>query len=334
MRAIAYYGAAAGIAASIGLVAGGLLAELVSWRAGFLINLPIGGALIWATLRMINEPPVQPRGSLDMAGAFSSTLGMGALVYGAIRAAEFGWADPLTGAALIFGLVVLALFLRIERRAPKRIMPQRLFADAERVTAYTGRALFLGGMISFFIFLTIYLQEILLYSPALAGLAFLPAMAFNFGTALMVPRLADRMGNLQVLVAGLVIAVIGVTWLSQADLSEGFWLSLGLPSILVGAGQGLSLSPLTAAGIARVDAVDAGAASGLVNASQQLGSSLGLGLTTAMAATRAGSLTGDELLMHRYHWGLGAAAVILVAALILAIRLTLTNTFNLKGEPQ
>lgn len=135
VRAVAYYGAAAGIAASIGLVAGGLLADFISWRAGFLINLPIGLALIWAAKRLIAETPTRRGVQLDLGGVIISILGMGALVYGAIRAAEAGWTDPWTLAALTFGAAMLALFIRIQRRSPAPIMPLRLFADPERATA-------------------------------------------------------------------------------------------------------------------------------------------------------------------------------------------------------
>lgn len=225
-RAVAYYGAAAGIAASIGLVAGGLLADFVSWRAGFLINLPIGIVLIWAARRLIAETPARRGGPLDLAGALSSTLGMGALVTGAIRAAETGWTDPVTLAALGAGVAVLALFIRIERRSARPIMPPRLFADAERATAYAGRALFLGGMISFFFFLTLYLQEGLGFSPSLTGLAFLPAMAVNFGASLLVPRLTERFGNLPLMTSGIALAALGMAWLSRATPGEAFWVSV------------------------------------------------------------------------------------------------------------
>lgn len=333
VRAVAYYGAAAGIAASIGLVAGGLLADFISWRAGFLINLPIGLALIWAAKRLIAETPTRRGVQLDLRGVITSILGMGALVYGAIRAAEAGWTDPWTLAALTFGAAMLALFIRIQRRSPAPIMPLRLFADPERATAYAARALFLGGMISFFVFLTLYLQDALGFSPSRTGLAFLPAMAVNFAAALLVPRLTARLGNLRLLTAGLTLAVIGMGWLSLASPGSSFWLSVGLPSVLIGLGKGFTLSPLTSAGIARVAPQDAGAAAGLVNVSHQLGSALGLGVTTAIAAMGGAGLTGTALILHRTHFGLTAATVMLAAALVLVLRLSLKLIPSLIGEP-
>ena len=129
----------------------------------------------------------------------------------------------------------------------------------------------------------------LLFPPPLAGLALLPAMLVNFGVAFTVPRLTARFCNLPLLALGLAITALGLAWLSRANPSTGFRLAIGLPSILVGAGQGFALSPLTASGIARVAPEDAGAASRLVNVAHQLGSSLGLGLTSAIAATGAAS---------------------------------------------
>jgi predicted MFS family arabinose efflux permease len=264
-------------------------------------------------------------GGIDIPGALTSTLGMGALVHGAIRAAGSGWGDPLTLAALGSGAAFLAVFARIEARAQHPIMPPRLFADAERVTAYAGRALFLGGMISFFFFLTLYLQDVLRFPPSLAGLAFLPAMLVNFAAALTVPRLTARLGNLPLLAIGLATAAIGLAWLGRATPASGFWLAIGLTSILVGAGQGLALSPLTASGIARLAPEDAGAASGVVNVAHQLGSSLGLGLASAFAATGAATLGGPEPMMHRFQWGLTAACAMVALAGLLVLRLTMSR---------
>ncbi|MDZ5633865.1 hypothetical protein [Janthinobacterium sp. GMG1] len=130
-----------------------------------------------------------------MAGAASSTLGMSALVYGLIRSAGAGWADALTQDALAAGVLLLAAFILIERRAAQPILPLRLFADAQRNAAYGARVLFMGAMIGFFFFTTQFLQVVLRYPPALTGLAFLPMTLVNFGVALCVPRLTRSLGN-------------------------------------------------------------------------------------------------------------------------------------------
>lgn len=203
-RAVSYYSAVAGIAASVGLVLGGVLAEWFSWRVGFFINLPIGMGMIWAALRYIDETP-RSRGQFDVVGALTCTAGMTALVYGLIRSASAGWFDCATLVAVIGGLLLLVAFIFNERYAAQPIMPLRLFTVPARAAAYGARLLFLGAMIGFFFFTTQYLQTVLGYPPATTGLAFLPMTTVNFALALQVPRLTARFGNGRVLAAGLAI---------------------------------------------------------------------------------------------------------------------------------
>lgn len=317
-RAIALYSAVAGIAASVGLVLGGVLAEWLSWRVGFFINLPIGAAMLVAARRFIAES-ARSRGQFDVAGAASSTMGMSALVYGLIRSASAGWGDALTQGALAAGVLLLAAFIFIERRAAQPILPLRLFADAQRNAAYGARVLFLGAMIGFFFFTTQFLQVVLGYAPSLTGLAFLPMTLVNFGVALCVPRLTRRLGNARLLAMGLGLTLLGMAWLSRVDAGTAYWLGVALPMVLIGAGQGMALSPLTAAGVAGVPARDAGAASGVVNVAHQLGSSLGLAALVAVAGLGAGQLAGAPLLAHRVTVALGSAAAMLALALLLVL---------------
>jgi EmrB/QacA subfamily drug resistance transporter len=317
-RAIALYSAVAGIAASVGLVLGGVLAEWLSWRVGFFINLPIGAAMLVAARRYIADSETI-RGRFDVAGAASSTLGMSALVYGLIRSAGAGWGDALTQAALAAGVLLLAAFILIERRAAQPILPLRLFADRQRNGAYGARVLFMGAMIGFFFFTTQLLQVVLGYPPSLTGLAFLPMTLVNFGVALCVPRLTRQLGNARLLAMGLGLTLLGMAWLSRADAGTAYWLGVALPMVLIGAGQGMALSPLTAAGVAGVPAQDAGAASGVVNVAHQLGSSLGLAALVAISAFGAHQLVGVPLLAHRVTLALGSAAAMLALALLLVL---------------
>lgn len=318
MRAIALYSAVAGIAASVGLVLGGVLAEWLSWRVGFFINLPIGAAMLVAARRFIAES-ARSGGQFDVAGAASSTMGMSALVYGLIRSAGAGWGDALTQGALAAGVLLLAAFIIIERRAAQAILPLRLFADRQRNAAYGARVLFLGAMIGFFFFTTQFLQVVLGYPPSLTGLAFLPMTLVNFGVALCVPRLTRRLGNARLLAMGLGLTLLGMAWLSRVDEGTAYWLGVALPMVLIGAGQGMALSPLTAAGVAGVPARDAGAASGVVNVAHQLGSSLGLAALVAVAGLGAGPLAGAPLLAHRVTVALGSASAMLALALLLVL---------------
>jgi EmrB/QacA subfamily drug resistance transporter len=319
-RAFAWYAAAAGVGASVGLVLGGVLADLGSWRMGFFINVPIGIALMLTAHRTLEETPRQPGQQMDLAGALSSTLGMGALVYGMVRAAEDGWSDTLTLGALAGAVVLLLLFVCIQARVRHPILPLRLFANRARSGAYAARLLFLGGMVGFWFYTTQYLQGVLGLRPMQAGLAFLPATLVNFGVAMAVPRLTQRFGNAGVLRGGLALSVLGMAWLGRIGPDSAYLLGVALPMVLIGAGQGATLGPLTVAGIAGVAPGDAGAGSGLVNVAHQIGGTLGLGLlvVVAAAAGRAGE-AAPTALAHQIAAALSASAVLLAAAWTVAL---------------
>jgi predicted MFS family arabinose efflux permease len=154
-------------------------------------------------------------------------------------------------------------------------------------------------MLGFWFFITQFLQGVYHYTPLEAGVAFLPLSVGNFAVALIVPKLTRRWGNARVLAAGVAITFVGMAWLSRLSADTPYATGLALPMILLGIGQGASLGPLTAAGIA---ADDAGAASGLLNVAHQLGGSLGLGiLVTVFAAADSPAFTGSELLAHQIY---------------------------------
>jgi EmrB/QacA subfamily drug resistance transporter len=320
-RAVAWYGAVAGIGTSLGLVLGGIVTSWLSWRVGFFINVPLGIGLLVAALRCLNETD-RRSSRFDVAGALSSTIGMTALVWSLVRSADTGWADPLTLSALAAGVLLLMAFVLTEWRAPQPIMPLRPFASRERTGAYAARILFLGAMMGFWFFITQFLQTVYGYSAIEAGLAFLPLTIVNFTVALAVPRLTLRYGNALLLAGGLTGTLIGMIWLSRLSADTGYLTGIALPMILIGAGQGAILSPLTAAGISGVAPEDAGAASGLVNVTHQLGGSLGLGiLVTVFAAAGSHAVGAQQLLAHRIGVSLAVGSVMLALALVLVITL-------------
>jgi len=233
-----------------------------------------------------------------------------------VRSASTGWGDGLTVASLAAGLLLLALLVWHESRVQQPIMPLRLFADRERAGAYVARVLFLGAMVGFWFFTTQFLQGVLGFSPFEAGLAYLPTTIPNFAAAMAVPRLSQRFGNGRVLAAGLATTVLGMVWLSCVSVDSLYLTGIALPMVLLGLGQGCTLSPLTVAGIAGVRREDAGAASGLVNAAHQLGGSLGLAiLVVVFAAVDQATLDARALLAHRITAAFSAGSVMLVLAL-------------------
>ncbi len=316
-RAVSYYAAAAGVSAAFGLVVGGLLADWLSWRVGFFINLPIGIAMMIAAKRYVRETEANP-GTFDIAGAMTSTFGIVALVYGVILSASTGWSDVTTEAWVGFGIVMLIVFALVELRASQPIMPLSLFADSERSAAYGARALFLGANVGFYFFVAQFLQSVMGLSSAEAGIAFLPTTVVNFIVAMSAPRLIGKYGAGSVLIASVVAGLTGMIWLSFA-MQQASLFGLAIPMMLIGAGQGGALGPLTASGIVRVPSERAGAASGVVNVAHQLGSSLGLGVLVAAAALGSQGLHGTERLAQRARVAMETGSVLVAATLILAV---------------
>ncbi|MGO8047045.1 MFS transporter [Rhizobium johnstonii] len=317
VRAVSLYSAAAGVSATVGLVVGGLLADWLSWRVGFLINLPVGVATVIAARIFIRETHKRA-GTFDLPGAVTSTLGMGALVYGFIRSAQLGW-DILTLFTLGTAVILLGAFVMIERRAKQPILPLRLFVDRERSGAYGARVLYISAMVGFFFFTTLYLQQVAGLRPALAGLAFVPATMLHVPVAVIVPRLIRRFGRNTILIAGMLIGIVAMAWLSRAGVGSNYWTAVALPMVLIGISQGLTLSPLTSSGVAGVSHEDAGAASGAVNVAHQIGSSVGLAVLIAIAAVGSVGLDGADLTAYRVSHAFDAGTVMLVATLIISL---------------
>jgi EmrB/QacA subfamily drug resistance transporter len=313
-RALGYYSAVAGGGGSIGLVVGGLLTDLISWRWGLFVNVPVG--LLVLALAPRHLPETEPRmGHFDLTGAVTSTLGMTAVVYGFVRAAEDGWGQALTIASFAVGAALLTAFIVNERRAEQPITPLRLFARRDRAGAYAARVLVVGGMFSMFFFLTQFLQGVLEYSPLRAGLAFLPMSAVMFLTVQVVPRLAPRLGGSTRLVVGLTSSLTGMVWLSRLSAETAFFPGIAVPFMLLGVGVGLALVPLTAAGIAGVAEGDAGAASGIMNAAQQLGSSLGIAILVTVFTSAGDPSAGPAGLADAVSAAVTGSAVFLALGL-------------------
>lgn len=320
-KAIAAYGSTAGIGASLGLVVGGVIADLTSWRVGFLINVPIGIALVIATLLFVSETS-RTRGRFDVPGAIASTTGMTALAYGVTRTADHGWSDVWALSSIAAGLIILVAFVVIETRAAQPILPLRVLRDRVRGGAFIARMLFAGSIFGYFFFISQYMQTVLGFTPLQAGIAFLPMTVVQFVLSLIVPRLTHRIGNAALVTIGLAITLTGMTWLSFVSADSTYWLSVAPAMLLLGAGQGLGFAPLTAAGVAAVAPADAGAASGAVNVAHQLGGALGVSVMVAVGSAVAQG-AGVTAVAAETSAGLATGAALLAVALASALALVL-----------
>ncbi|MCW2753434.1 MAG: transporter [Marmoricola sp.] len=325
-RALGLYTAVSVGGVSFGLVVGGILTEVASWRWVMLVNVPIG--VLVAVLAAMAVPHTPRRhGRFDLAGAITSTLGVSGMVYGFVHAASAGWGSPVTVASVVGGIALLVAFVLVERRAEEPITPLSLFASRTRSGALLARMFLIAGAMGAFFFLTQYLQDVLRFTPIQAGLAFLPMTAGVFVASQASSRvLVDRFGNRVVMITGAVISLLSLIWLTRLDNASGY-ADVVVALVLLGLGNGLAFVPLTSSALHDVAAHEAGAASGLVNVAQQIGSALGLaGLVTVSGhATRAAVLApgldaitrSHELFLSGAHAAFEAATLMLVVTLFL-----------------
>ena len=287
-RAIGLYTAVSIGGSALGLIAGGMLSEWASWRWVLFVNVPIGLVLLALALPVLPETE-RHTGHFDLAGAITSTLGMGALVYGFVHAASNGWANASTIGSFAAGAVLLAAFVITEVRAEAPITPLRLFADRNRASSYVARLLLVAGMMGMFFFLTQFLRGVLGYSDLKTGFAFVPLTLVVFlGSQLSARYFVGRFGAYRVMVAGITFSTLGMLWLTQLSEHSGYFALVG-PLVVFGIGNGLAFVPLTTAAIEGVAPADAGAASGLVNVMQQVGGSLGLSVLVTVFGTASTS---------------------------------------------
>ncbi len=335
-RALAWYTAVSIGGAAVGLIAGGMLTQWLSWRWVLFVNVPIGIAVVVIARLTLPDTPTQ-HGRFDLAGALTATSGMTALVFGFVHAATHRWTDPATLAAFTGGLFLLAAFVLIELRATAPITPLRLFASRNRSSSYLARLLLVAGMMGMFFFLTQFLQGVLHYSALRTGLAFLPLTAAVFTSSQVGARLLNRSVSGKVLmVSGLTLSTVGLWWLSHLAQGSGYPAMLG-PLLLFGTGNGLAFVPLTTVSLAGVAPADAGAASGLVNVMQQVGGSLGLAVLVSVYGTASRSAAHDlpagasaaQRASHAFV--VGADRGFLVAAAILAATVLLI-AFAIRGQ--
>jgi EmrB/QacA subfamily drug resistance transporter len=330
VRAFSVYTGVGSSGIVLGLVLGGLLTQLTSWRCVLFINVPVGVAVIVLAARFIAESP-RVRAGLDLPGAVTGTVGLAAIVYGLTSTASSGASSgarhaPAIG-ALVAGALLIAGFVAVERRAATPLIPPRLFASWNRAVGYLN--FFLGTTtLAVLFFLTQFLQNIRHVSALATGLAFLPLALMLFAMTRLLPLLVQRFGARTLVVAGSAATMAGMLCLTRLTPDSGYPGGLLVPLVLIGAGMGLGLAPLNVVIMATVRPADAGAAGGVLQSMQQVGGAFGLavfitifGLAGASAAAH-GADAPHATVTGITHVALASA---LVAACALATALTLRS---------
>ncbi|NBE79657.1 MFS transporter [Micromonospora rubida] len=329
-KAFAVYGAISGGGAAVGLLLGGVLTEYANWRWCLLVNIPVAIIAIVAAIPLVPESRAHGDTRYDVPGAVVVTAGLVSLVYGFTKAAEDGWDATATLAFIAAGVILLAVFVVIELRSSHPLLPMRILLDRNRAGAYIASTLVGAGLFGAFLFLAFYFQVVLDYSPLEAGLASLPVTAGVLIAAAAASVLLPRIGAKPLMLAGAVLAGAAMLWLTQIDVDTSFAAHLLPAQVVLGMGLGFTFVPVSSLALVGVPEHDAGAASATLNATQQIGGSLGTALlntmyTSAVAgylATRVpGPATQVNALVHGYTvafaWGAGLILLSGLATLLL-----------------
>src|SRR4051794_4337308 len=329
-KALGAWGAMGGAGGAFGVLLGGVLTDALNWRWILFINVPIGLAAVLLTPRYVEEGRAAGGARrFDVAGALSVTLGLVAIVYAVVRTEVNGWGSEQTIGVLLVGVLLIALFLAIEGRfATRPLMPLRIFRS-RALSGANGVVFLLGaGMFGMWFFVSLYLQQVLGYSPLKAGLAFLPmTLAIIVGSTVS-SRLTSRRGAKPLLVIGMTLQAIGLLLFTGISAHGSYLEDVLAPSLFVAAGIGMAFVPVTIAAVAGVQPGEAGLASGLVNTSRQMGGALGLAILATAATARTSSLASHEGVhaaltggfQHAFVIGAGFAAAGSIAAALLVPR--------------
>ena len=327
-KAFGVYGAIAGSGASIGLLLGGVLTQALSWRFAMYVNMVFATVAIAGALRLVhNQRPAQ-RPRLDFPGILSVSGGLFALVFGFSHAQTASWSSPVTIGLLVAGVALLALFARIEGRVEHPLLPLRVLADRNRGASFLSIGIAGAAIFGVFLFLTYYLQQTRGYSPISTGLAFLPMTAVIMTSAVLAnTRLLARFGPRPLVVVGMLLGAAGMFFLTRLGLHSGYAAHI-LPALLaMGVGFGFVISSSMNSATLGVRPSDTGVASATINASQQVGGSLGIALLSTLAASAAMSYLGagrpsSALLagaaVHGYTTAFAWAGVIFLAGAVVS----------------
>jgi EmrB/QacA subfamily drug resistance transporter len=335
-KAMGIFGFVASGGGSIGVLLGGILTDVLDWHWIFLVNVPIGVAVVLLTLRIIpGERAAVASQRLDVGGAVTVTLSLMLAVYAIVNGNEVGWITLRTIGLLAIAATLFGIFLAIEARISAPLMPLWLFKLRNLSVANVVGVLWAAAMFAWFFLSALYLQLVLGYSPLEVGLAFLPGNLIMGALSVAVSaRLVMRYGVRLPLAVGLGLAAVGLLLFARAPVDGNYVVDV-LPSmILLGIGAGIAFNPVLFAAMSDVEPTEAGLASGVVNTAFMMGGALGLAVLASLAASRTETLraSGDAPLVALtggYH------AAFLVGAVFAAAAAAIGGVFlRTRGAPE
>jgi EmrB/QacA subfamily drug resistance transporter len=322
--AIGIWAGVSAMALAIGPLVGGLLTEHINWSWVFYINVPIGIVAIAAAFLFIDESrDTSHEQRLDPLGLVSSGVGLLALSYGLIEANQYGWTSGRILASFVLAAVMLTAFVLLERHQRLPMLDLSLFRNGT-FSGANGAMLLVGlAMFGVFFYVSLFMQQVLRFSPVEAGATFLPMTVLVIIVAPQAGRLTDRVGARWLVGAGLTLVAISLLWYTRLDASSDFWSIL--PGLLLGgAGMATAMTPTTAAAMGSVPVDKAGVGSAVLNSMRQVGGSLGIAIMGAVVAHYAAGGTGTaardpEAFITGFHHALELAAVFAFAGALVAV---------------
>lgn len=285
-RGLAYFTATSAIGASAGLILGGLLTDLASWRWGLLVNTPVAILVMFVVARLVRDDAPRRRGKFDIPGAALATAASVSVVWAFLFAADHGWSTPGTGVFFLLAAILVMLLVVIERRADQPLIAIHLLNSRPRVGALINMALILGSHAAMLFMIAQYLQRVLHFSPLAAGVAFLPMTVAIFVVTQWVPALVRHFGPLIPLTLGGVLATASFVLWSTLDEASSYPAVL-IPLLIHAIGAALIFTSGTLVAMDRVPDSDAGSASGMLQMVQQIGGSLGIAVVVSVYASRS-----------------------------------------------
>jgi EmrB/QacA subfamily drug resistance transporter len=325
-KALGIWGAMGGSGAAAGVLFGGILTKYLGWEWIFFVNVPVGALVLLLAPRVVRESRAPVRQSFDVGGAGSVTAGLALLVYAISKAPVDGWGDTTTIVLLIAAAALLVFFVVWESRVRQPLMPLSIFRIRTLAGANVVGVLLGASIFADFFLLTLYVQNVLHYSPLKTGVTFLATAGTTVVVAALAQWLTTQIGPRIVMAIGLTLDTGGLIWYAQIPVHGTYVHDLLGGYLLFGFGLALAFIPVSIAALAGVGSQDAGLASGLLNTSQQVGGAIGVAVASSIAVSRANHLlhagsSPAAALTHGYALAFWVVAGISAAGVVAALTL-------------